>query len=102
MATITKTSNRSHLFHFYPLLLEVAFSNGPVPSMWLFPSEYRSLFVDSSDHADADGTSEIVEEVEGDDVDARDGADLIEISVKDLARRCLELVGSEMGMNRGQ
>lgn len=31
-------------------------------------------------------------------VDAGDGGDLIEVTARDLARRCLELVGEEMGL----
>lgn len=34
-------------------------------------------------------------------MNAGDGADLIEVSVKDLARRCLQLVGEELGFGVG-
>lgn len=53
--------------------------------MWILPSEYAQLF----------GL-----EVNDDAADARDGSDLIEVSARDLARRALALVGTELGLGR--
>lgn len=86
--------------------------------MWIFPSEYTSLFDASGedhDHApengndqdqdqmkekeEVNGSSDLrAMEKEATEVDAGDGGDLIEVTARDLARRCLELVGMEMGM----
>ena len=84
-------SSRAHLFRFYPLLLEVAFLRGYVPSMWLFPDEHAKVFGIPT----ANGTSDTEEDV----MDAGDGGDLVEVSAKDLARRCLEVISGEMGLS---
>ena len=34
-------------------------------------------------------------------VDAGDGGDLIEVNARDIAKRCLELIGMEFGLPRG-
>ncbi|WVF67919.1 hypothetical protein IAT40_002681 [Kwoniella sp. CBS 6097] len=107
LSAIYNASTRWHLFYFYPLLLEFSFIPSPTPSMWIFPSEHAELFglpapvptlslslSASTSHAAAGELSE------GEQVDAGDGGDLIEVNAKDLARRCLELIGEEMGMRR--
>jgi len=47
---------------------------------------------------------DVNEETEDDgqngEIDAGDGGDLIEVKAKAIARRCLELVGEEMGVMR--
>ena len=112
------------LFTFYPLLLEIAFLPGHTPSMWMFPDEHARLYAphDRESHAtpavhdsstgkeEHDGLSPVADpkhpngDVDGgpdksDRVfDAGDGADLIEVTARDLARRCLELVGEEIGL----
>ncbi|WWD20641.1 hypothetical protein CI109_105117 [Kwoniella shandongensis] len=87
LAAVYKTSSRSHLFHFYPLLLEFSFIQNQMPSMWIFPSEQAKLFDLPS-----------LSQGENDEVDAGDGGDLIEVNARELARRCLELIGVEMGL----
>ena len=46
------------------------------------------------------GDSKGEEQAMGDDstIDAGDGGDLIEVTAKDLAQRCLEIVGEEVGL----
>lgn len=87
---------RSTLSRFYPYLLEIATSNTErcLPTVWVLPSEYARLFSLSPHTSEMNG-DEIVEE------DAGDGDDLIEVSAKDLARRCLELIGLELGLGQG-
>lgn len=112
-----KTSDRAHLLHFYPLLLELGFLAGHLPSMWIFPSEYRTLLSlslaggtdlsDDSPEARVNGMSESeregAESKESDgQVDAGDGGDLIEVSARDIARRCLELLGEDLGLVGGR
>lgn len=66
----------------------------------MFPDEYRQLFEMRREEDFADGLTN------GDDSmgteeggrDAGDGGELIEVTARDLARRCLELVGVELGL----
>jgi hypothetical protein len=90
--TRAATSPRAHLFRYYPLLLELAFVPAHLPSMWILPSEHRVLFEDEPEENEGE---------EGSDADAGDGSDLIEVGVRDLARRALELVGLELGLGAG-
>jgi len=105
MATAIATSERALLFRFYPLLLEVAFLDGHIPSMWMFPDEHAKLYATMSPTESNVGDGETVDhqtsgvEVNG-MIDAGDGGDLIEVTARDLARRCLEIVGAEIGMGR--
>jgi hypothetical protein len=62
--------------------------------MWMFPSEYETLFSIETEEAVSQGHG--VARVEDKDVDAGDGTDLIEVSARDLVRFCLELVGTEI------
>lgn len=59
--------------------------------MWLFPDEHAKVFGIPT----ANGTSDTEEDV----MDAGDGGDLVEVSAKDLARRCLEVISGEMGLS---
>jgi hypothetical protein len=83
------TSSRSHLIQFYPLLLDISFLEHGVPSTWISPTEYDILFVDSP----------------GEAVNGQSGSwsadDFVEITARDLARRCLELIGREHGLGGG-
>ncbi|WRT70613.1 uncharacterized protein IL334_007611 [Kwoniella shivajii] len=105
LSGIYKTSPRSHLFHFYPLLLQFSFLPH-TPSMWIFPSEHAQLFasphVGQGNDEDVGNNSQEAGAVdtqgEEDQVSAGDGGDLIEVNAGELARRCLELIGEEMGL----
>lgn len=80
------TSSRSHLIQFYPLLLDISFLEHGVPSTWISPSEYDSFFVDSpKETVNSQSSSWSVD-------------DFVEITARDLARRCLELIGREQGL----
>ena len=101
-SAILGESSRAHLFHLYPLLLELSFVQAPLPSIWVFPSEYAQLLaVPGSAETGArglvNGDRQVDEDADG--YDAGDGADLIKVDARDLARRCLELVGEEMGLS---
>ncbi|WWC98642.1 hypothetical protein V866_005535 [Kwoniella sp. B9012] len=102
LSAIYKTSSRSHLFHFYPLLLQFSFLPH-TPSMWIFPSEHSQLFglpprefQEEAQPPPEEGEESHEDEVQ--QVNAGDGGNLIKVSAGQLARRCLELVGEEMGM----
>jgi hypothetical protein len=98
-----ETSPRAHLFHFYPVLLEMSFTRCRLPSMWIFPAEHAKLFglpeesTGADVEADGDGDGEDGQSGKN-GVSAGDGADLIEVNARDIARRCLELIGEEMGL----
>ena len=65
----------------------------PLPSLWIFPSEYRHLYQLDTPDGLINGNDP------GDDqeeVHAGDGGDLIEVGVRDLGQRCLQLFGEEM------
>lgn len=66
--------------------------------MWLFPSEHAQLFelpeTNGENRDEATGKEEKTSEV----LDAGDGGDLFEVNARDLTRRCLELVGEELGL----
>ncbi|RXK40656.1 hypothetical protein M231_02113 [Tremella mesenterica] len=114
LQTAYSTSSRAHLFHFYPLLLELCFFIVPLPSMWIFPSEHAqlmSLTPESStsrrpshesrvepDGSGYDGGETQLSQSRSEVIDAGNGEDLVEINARDIARRCLELVGEEMGL----
>lgn len=121
LAAAAKASPRALLFAFYPLLLDIAFLQGATPSMWMFPDEHARLYDDGADssktvpnpmdetadtHArtnghvrgDADTKDKDDQHNDETEADAGDGADLIEVTAKDLARRCLEIVGIELGL----
>jgi hypothetical protein len=109
MSAASSTSTRAHLFSLYPLLLDLSFHPGPIPSMWIFPDEHRQLFetsVEGEDTSVSDGmngeSNEGSEEepIEGEGKNAGDGGDLIEVTGRHLTRRCLELVGMELGLSR--
>jgi hypothetical protein len=109
------------------MLLDLSFVRCPLPSMWVFPSEQARLFgrYPTSDPSSQMGTSVDGEDtlrnstgstgsVEGSgssgpsgasgesqshaEISAGDGGDLIEVNARDIARRCLEVIGEEMGL----
>ncbi len=87
LVTAYTTSRRAPLLHFYPILLELSFLRTTLPSMWIFPSEHARLFSLPQLENEPNGV-----------FDAGDGGDLIEVNARDIARRCLELIGKEMGL----
>lgn len=97
------TSTRAHLFTLYSQLLELSFFSGPVPTMWIFPAEHKHLFEDPAESpALPNGSGDRIEDDEAEDqleMNAGDGGDLLEVTARDLARRCLELIGVELGLS---
>jgi len=55
-----------------------------IPSTWILPSEYDIIFVD------------VANEVNGTNKSAEDEHDCVEVTSRELAKRCLELIGREM------
>ncbi|KAK4688854.1 hypothetical protein P7C73_g1265, partial [Tremellales sp. Uapishka_1] len=93
LSTPLQDSTRSHLLLFYSLLLQISFLRTTLPTMWIFPSEYSVLFGQPLPEVEnRDSFDEI-------NIDAGDGGDLLEINARDIARRCLELIGEEMGLS---
>jgi hypothetical protein len=77
------TPSSNYLTGFYPLLLDLSFMEHSVPSTWIYPSEHHRIFSDDG-QAKGDEVSEVDHESE-----------LVEVPSKDLAKRCLELIGRE-------
>jgi hypothetical protein len=67
-----------------------------MPSMWILPHEHKRLF--GTPGKDLDMACQDPGDMEESETDVGDGDDLIEVTGKDLARRCLELVGVELGL----
>lgn len=74
--------------------------------MWVLPAEYRRLFPPllPSEAMNGDTVQDSRENDEGSKHDGGeeservgDGSQLLEVSARDLARRCLEIVGVELG-----
>ena len=89
-----QSSPRALLFKFYPLLLELAFLSATSPRMWLLPSEHNFLYGSADGEGEADAETE-----KAVGISAGDAKDMIEVDARDLAKRCLELVGQEMGLS---
>ncbi|OXM81823.1 hypothetical protein C364_00796 [Cryptococcus neoformans Bt63] len=87
---------RSHLLPFYPLLLDLSFAQDHMPSLWVTLSE-RSELLETSVSDSVIGQGDAVDETESQLVDAEE-EELIEVNAKDLAKRCLELIGLGMGL----
>lgn len=93
-AKLASTSPKAHLFRFYPQLLDISFLDYGIPTMWVLPSEYARLFpppasppINGEEHGEEDT-----------EADVGDGADLIEVSARELARWCLVIIGKELGL----
>ena len=111
-----RLSPRAHLFQFYTILLRLSFLRSPLPSMWMFPSEHAQLF-DSKEQSEGseryfevaepsmahsavvNGTVDENVRAAAPELDAGDGGELIEVGARDMAKRCLELIGEELGMS---
>jgi len=78
-----KTPSSSHLIGFYPLLLDLSCIEHSVPSTWMNQSEHHRIF-SSVGQAKVDEASEV-------DVES----ELVEVTSKDLVKRCLELIGQQ-------
>ena len=83
---VNDASSSGHLLGFYPLLLDLSFMKHSIPSMWICPSEHHRIFSDVG-QGKVDGSSTV------------DESGLIEVTSKDLAKRCLELIGLERSIN---
>ncbi|WVQ85868.1 hypothetical protein IAT38_008036 [Cryptococcus sp. DSM 104549] len=104
LASVYKVSPRSHLLQFYPILLEFSFIQSHMPSMWIFPSEQAQLFGHHEQPADGEDFGETRQKGENgreEGLDAGNGEYLVEVNARELARRCLELIGSELGLGSG-
>ncbi|ADV19956.1 hypothetical protein I305_00461 [Cryptococcus gattii E566] len=86
---------RSHLLQFYPLLLDLSFAQDYMPSLWVTLSEQAELLGTSVPELEI-GREDALDEP-GSQLDAED-EELVEVNAKDLAKRCLELIGLEMGL----
>lgn len=67
-----------------------------MPSLWVTLSE-RSELLETSVSDSVIGQGDAVDETESQLVDAEE-EELIEVNAKDLAKRCLELIGLGMGL----
>jgi hypothetical protein len=75
-----KCSSIAHLFHFYPILCEIASIPRKTPSTWVsIKSVHPSSFLSSTKSARDD--------------------QVVELDARTLARACLKEIGKEMGIN---
>ncbi|KAF7340848.1 Protein MON2 [Mycena sanguinolenta] len=75
IADAVKRSSIAHLFHFYPVLCEIASTPRKTPSTWVLPRPAADKASSSGDEA-------------------------IELDARVLARECLKEVGKEMGVRQ--
>lgn len=74
----------------------MSFAQDYMPSLWVTLSEQSELLGTSVSDS-VIGQEDAFDEAESQLVDAED-EELIEVNAKDLAKRCLELIGLEMGL----
>jgi hypothetical protein len=86
-----KRSSAAHLFHFYPVLCEIASIPRKTPSAWVSPSPRSSVNSVSRTGASPSRTP-IVSEQNSQEVHP------VELDARILARSCLKEVGKEMGV----
>ena len=101
-AGISKEATAMTLSRFYPFLVQVLSFDRCIPVMWVLPSEYIRLFPSPNLSAGTNGDypengSDMDGEVASSE-DVGDGSELLEVSARDLARRCLEIVGDQLGL----
>jgi hypothetical protein len=87
---VNKPTSSSHLVGFYPLLLDLSFMEHSVPSMWIYPSEHQRIFSDVA-FTKVDEHVKEAPEIE-------DENQVVEVTSKDLAKKCLELIGRERSL----
>ncbi|KAG6810738.1 hypothetical protein H0H92_010542 [Tricholoma furcatifolium] len=83
IADAVKRSTTAHLFHFYPVLLEIASIPRKLPSTWVAPTK-----APSSTGPFANGDAKTDSEKQ----------DVVELDTRTLARTCLREIGKEMGV----
>ena len=88
MADLVKRSVVAHLFHFYPVLLEIASLPRKAPSAWVIRTKVPSSAQPLANNHTKSGS------------DAQGSVETIELDARTLARNCLKEVGKEMGVCR--
>lgn len=88
MADAVKRSTVAHLFHFYPVLLEIVSIPRKTPSAWVVPTKASSSVGPLTNGNNKSGS------------DAQRNVDAMELDARTLARNCLKEVGKEMGVSR--
>ncbi|KAG6901567.1 hypothetical protein C0995_010501 [Termitomyces sp. Mi166 len=88
MADVVKRSTVAHLFHFYPVLLEIASTPRKAPSAWVVPTKAMS------------SAGPLTNGYTIFDSDAQGNVNAVELDARTLAQNCLKEVGKEMGVSR--
>ncbi|KAF8057511.1 hypothetical protein FPV67DRAFT_1527758 [Lyophyllum atratum] len=81
-----KRSSVAHLFHFYPVLCEIASIPRKTPCAWVIPTQASSTEPAVVVNGDTDTHTGF------------GGSDAVELDARTLARACLKEVGKEMGV----
>ena len=81
IADSIKRTTVAHLFHFYPLITELASIPRESPSFWVQNGNAPSV---------TDGSVQ--------DVSGQGGSNVVELDARTLARSCLKEIGREMGL----
>lgn len=90
-------SSVAHLFHFYPVLCEIASIPRKTPHTWVLPQPKPPTGNSASKvGGGVNGRVGSGAAVDGDTQDER-AAKAIELDARVLARECLKMVGAEMG-----
>ena len=95
-------STVAHLFHFYPLLCEIATLPTQPPSVWITPSIHE---IDETTTVHEDLTGDKAYPQNGDALDKTSSvgvthgikAKAVEVNSRQLARDCLMILGKEFG-----
>ncbi|KAG6844369.1 hypothetical protein H0H87_007445 [Tephrocybe sp. NHM501043] len=89
IADAVKRSTAAHLFHFYPVLCEIASIPRKTPSAWMVTSTTpSSLSILPTGHTSSGSNY------------GQSGANAVELDARILARTCLKEVGKEMGVSQ--
>ncbi|KAG6906753.1 hypothetical protein DXG01_012283, partial [Tephrocybe rancida] len=90
IADAVKRSTAAHLFHFYPVLCEIASIPRKTPSAWVVSTKASpSAATLTNGHAHS-----------GSDLQRKASSDAVELDARTLARTCLKAVGKEMGVSQ--
>lgn len=96
MKSTAQRSTLGHLFHFYPLLLDIATLPNKPPILWMMPSlnDVGGTLTTQTENPlgnNGDGTTPRIGTILG------GKSEPVEVDSRRLAGRCLEILGKEFG-----
>ncbi|KAL0948488.1 hypothetical protein HGRIS_011055 [Hohenbuehelia grisea] len=90
VADAVKRSTLAHLYHFYPVLCEIASIPRKTPSTWMAPPKSSAPAKSKSTKKAANRASGLPGHVNG---------NVVELDARVLARQCLQAIGKELGVS---